>query len=310
MIRFGALCAAFVVGSGAAALDLPGAARLTRETVAEQDSYAVPVGAFANENIPTRNLIGAVRRQAWQIDGNGQTPFQIIQPLQIQLSQDGYRPDFDCDTDRCGGFDFRFGIDVLAAPYMFVNLRQFHFMTLLKGPEGAPTSAVMLLASTTQDLAYLQVVEVSRDASFATEIKPSAPIIKRPSPVVNTDAAPDLLAQGSIVLDGLEFETGATTLGAGPFAGLVELAAFLKANPELRVALVGHTDSVGSLDGNIRISKQRAQAVRQRLIDTHNIRASQLDAEGMGYLAPRASNLNASGREANRRVEVIVLTTQ
>jgi outer membrane protein OmpA-like peptidoglycan-associated protein len=74
--------------------------------------------------------------------------------------------------------------------------------------------------------------------------------------------------------------------------------------------LVGHTDSVGGLSGNIALSKRRAQSVRQRLIDTHGVDPSRLDAEGMGYLSPAASHLTPEGREANRRVEVIVLPAQ
>ena len=85
------------------------------------------------------------------------------------------------------------------------------------------------------------------------------------------------------------------------------MAAFLNAQPSVRVALVGHTDSVGSLSGNIALSKRRAQSVRQRLIDAHGIEAARMQAEGMGYLAPVASNLAETGRDQNRRVEVILL---
>lgn len=316
MIRRALLCAALVViASAAQALDLPGAARLMRETVAEQDSYAVPIGSYVGESVPVLQMAGGVLRQAWQVQGNGLTAFQIIQPLHEQLLDDGYRAAFDCDTDRCGGFDFRFGIDVLPAPYMFVNLRQFHYTTMLRGPEGAPTSAVMLLASTTQDTAYLQVVEVSSGAEFITDITPVSGTPVPDSTPTNTPEAgaasvADLLTRGSVVLEGLEFETGATTLGAGPFQSLADLAAFLGDNPDLRIVLVGHTDSVGALEGNISISRQRAQAVRQRLIDAYGVAPARLDAEGMGYLAPRASNLSPEGREINRRVEAIVLTGQ
>jgi outer membrane protein OmpA-like peptidoglycan-associated protein len=84
----------------------------------------------------------------------------------------------------------------------------------------------------------------------------------------------------------------------------------LRANPNLQVALVGHTDSAGSLEGNIGLSKRRARAVRQRLINAHGVRADQLAAEGMGYLSPVGSNLTEVGRNANRRVEVIVTSTE
>ena len=86
-----------------------------------------------------------------------------------------------------------------------------------------------------------------------------------------------------------------------------ELAAFIQARPGLKLALVGHTDSTGGLDGNIAVSRKRAEAVRDRLIADYGVPSTNVQAQGMGYLAPIANNLTAAGREANRRVEVIVL---
>ena len=97
-------------------------------------------------------------------------------------------------------------------------------------------------------------------------------------------------------------------LGEGPFPSLDQLASFLNSRPSVRIALVGHTDSVGSLDGNIALSRKRAQSVRRRLVDKFKIDPSRLEAQGMGYLAPVASNLAEAGRDANRRVEAILLS--
>ncbi len=306
-----ALCFA---ASGASALDLPGAARLAKEVVIDAAAYPVPIAPFADETVPVLALDGAVRKQAWQLPGQSLTPFQVLAPLVEQLKGDGYSDAFSCEGDRCGGFDFRFGIDVLPAPDMFVNLRDFLFTTLLRGPEGQPDGAVLLLASAAQGVTYLQVVEVSQADGFALNVVSSNPAPTTP-PAQISDARPaepgsidDLLVRGAFILEDLAFDTGATTLGTGPFQTLDDLSNFLLSNPDQRVALVGHTDSVGSLDGNIRISKQRAQAVRKRLVEEYGIPEQQLDAEGMGYLAPRASNLTPEGRETNRRVEVIVLS--
>ena len=72
--------------------------------------------------------------------------------------------------------------------------------------------------------------------------------------------------------------------------------------------LVGHTDAVGALEGNIRLSKKRAEAVMRRLIDGYGVDPVQLSAEGIGYLSPRASNATEEGRRLNRRVEVVLLS--
>jgi OOP family OmpA-OmpF porin len=91
------------------------------------------------------------------------------------------------------------------------------------------------------------------------------------------------------------------------YPSLVALAAFLAENPARRVVLVGHTDAEGGRDSNIALSEARAEAVRRHLIDVLGVNPAQLDAAGIGYLAPRATNETAGGREANRRVEVVLL---
>ena len=115
-----------------------------------------------------------------------------------------------------------------------------------------------------------------------------------------------LLETGHAVLEGLSFETGSAQLAAGDYEVLQTLADLLASKPDLVVALVGHTDSSGSLDGNIALSKRRAGSVLERLVSDYGVPRRQLDAQGMGYLAPIATNLTEEGRTVNRRVEVII----
>ena len=119
-----------------------------------------------------------------------------------------------------------------------------------------------------------------------------------------------LEAQGALALEDLVFESGSAELGAGEFASLKALAAYLRAESGAMVALVGHTDATGSLEGNIALSERRAEAVRARLIEGYGAPAAQLSSEGAGWLAPRATNLTPEGREKNRRVEAVLTSTQ
>ncbi|MEM9637507.1 MAG: OmpA family protein, partial [Pseudomonadota bacterium] len=129
-------------------------------------------------------------------------------------------------------------------------------------------------------------------------------------PAEPSDPETGLLQRGFVVLRDLDFDTGTTALGPGPFTSLDRLAELLQARPELRIALVGHTDTVGGLAPNVTLSRERAQAVRTRLIDQYRIDPDRLEAEGMGYLAPVASNQTPEGRDQNRRVEAILLNTE
>jgi photosystem I P700 chlorophyll a apoprotein A2 len=94
---------------------------------------------------------------------------------------------------------------------------------------------------------------------------------------------------------------------------LEKVAAILGAYAEAEVVLTGHTDSVGSDADNQRLSDQRAESVRDELVQQHQVETARLTTEGKGEKEPVAPNENPdgsdnpAGREQNRRVEVLVL---
>ncbi|MEA3431203.1 MAG: OmpA family protein, partial [candidate division WOR-3 bacterium] len=79
----------------------------------------------------------------------------------------------------------------------------------------------------------------------------------------------------------------------------------LQQNPELKLYVVGHTDNVGSLTYNMKLSQARADAVVTKLISEYSVNAERLEAHGFGFLAPVASNKTEEGRVKNRRVELV-----
>ncbi|HDY95838.1 hypothetical protein LCGC14_0229500 [marine sediment metagenome] len=302
-------------GANALELSLPAAARQTVARDTGPDSYLAPVSAYEDGGFASVKIEGAIARSAWRLEAPGLTPLQIMRPLRTQLENADYRIVLDCSATVCGGFDFRFAIETLPAPNMYVDLRQYQFVTAVKGSLQAPDAVVTLLISTTDTSAYLQIVQADTQAGAAS---PVASVVAQDTQPA-APAAPDAPAQspskmasaleefGHVVLAALDFDTGTAALGQGEFDALVNLAAVLKDQPDLRIALVGHTDSVGGLQGNITLSKNRAAAVRQRLIAVHGIAADRIDAQGMGYLSPIASNQTEAGRDANRRVEAVLL---
>jgi len=303
------LWATAVIWAGAAhalTLELPAAAKPLADQSAQADSYELPLGPFTNGAVPSLPLEGAVSRQSWQIGAQGLTSLQLFAPLREQLIADGYDVLYECSGADCGGFDFRFSTEVLPAPDMHVDLTDFRFLSARKGED----DHLSLLVSRTDNAGFLQLVRVSAGTDTPTEVTQVevaqiAPVSEGAAPLTDT-----LNTLGRAVLDDLTFETGSSALGSGPFESLAALAAFLQADSERRVALVGHTDAVGSLDNNVALSKRRAAAVLERLVSEYDIPRAQLEAEGMGYLSPIAPNQTDAGREANRRVEVILLNTQ
>lgn len=316
MTRGFAFCAVLVLlGSAVAAMDLklPAGARVLSERISALDSYGLPTGVFANGGVPKTSVEGRVVRRTWRISSPDLTTLQVLAPLRDQISAQGYEVLFDCGERDCGGFDFRFAIEVVPAPDMYVDIRDYRFLAA----KGAGDQALSLLVSRSLNALYVQVIEVTPDAETPVPSEP-APAVDvpaepaAPEPVVEQGVTGSLgealMADGHVVLRDLAFGSGATRLSNGTYASLAALAEHLKQNPNLRVALVGHTDSVGALENNIDLSRRRAESVRSRLLEEYDIAAERVEAQGMGYLAPVASNLTREGREANRRVEVILLS--
>ncbi len=110
-------------------------------------------------------------------------------------------------------------------------------------------------------------------------------------------------ARKTLILEGVNFETGKATLTPESQTILDGVAESLVANEEIRVQVTGHTDNTGSRALNMRLSRARADAVRQYLIDK-GVAADRLTAAGLGPDKPIASNRTAEGRAQNRRVEL------
>lgn len=102
------------------------------------------------------------------------------------------------------------------------------------------------------------------------------------------------------------FEPGETELQDDAMANLEDVVELLASEPDRRVRIEGHTDSTGPADANLRISEQRATAVRDALVE-RGIEADRITVKGMGEDFPIASNETEEGRRRNRRVDVILL---
>ena len=280
-------------------------------------SVRLPTGPFADGALPTELLEGALDRRAWRLKAQGMSLTELASPLRQQLLDQGYTIQFDCETRGCGGFDFRFAIEVMAEPGMHVDLGDFRFIAAKKGDE-----VVNLLVSRSPGFGFVQLTRMADQpmadtmpAVVTPAAQPEIPAAPQPTAPISPmqppgDLAAALEATGAVVLEDLVFGSGSSSLEPGEYVTLAALAAWLVADSARRVALVGHTDNSGGMEGNITLSKKRAQAVRAALLKLPGVAAGQVTAEGVGPLAPRTSNASEAGRQKNRRVEVVVTSTQ
>jgi OOP family OmpA-OmpF porin len=338
--RLALLLALVPVAAGAVNLNFPAPATPAVRHDEALGSYELPVGPWHDGKMDTLEVEGPLTRIAWRLDTTTLTTLQILKPLRDQLLKNGFAILYDCSTRNCGGFDFRYHTKVLPEPDMHVDLGDFRYLAAER-PGAHGLQYVSLLVSRSAGARFVQMTQVGADPSAdappprdgAAAQPATAPANPAPQPATgpamqsdtratNNAAAPAttptapadigerLLTEGSVPLDDLKFDSGSAQLSPGDYTSLAALAAWLKANPKRDVTLVGHTDASGSLAANVALSKRRARSVLDRLVGRYGVRRSQLDAAGVGYLAPRASNLTEAGREQNRRVEVMLTATQ
>ncbi len=300
--------------------------QLLGEDIQPQSLLSLALSPATDGTVPTIPVAGTLRKRSWRFSSGFPGTGSVNAELAAQLLDDGYDLILSCDAAGCGGFDFRFGIDVLLPPQMFVDLSDFFYLSARRETDQGP-EAVAALVSRTAQAGMVQIYDVRPDSAPAPEpteaSAPSdppkqeeqqqptaAPEVPPPvsPPETATDVAKTLAQSGHVVLSDLSFETGASRLADTEFASLAALAAFLKDDPNRRIALVGHTDSKGSLAANTSLSQKRAVAVRNRLVNTHGVPKAQVEAQGAGYLAPIATNLTEEGRTRNRRVEAVLLS--
>jgi outer membrane protein OmpA-like peptidoglycan-associated protein len=116
--------------------------------------------------------------------------------------------------------------------------------------------------------------------------------------------AQGLSQQGHIALYGIHFGTDSSAINADSNSTLSEMVSLMKSQPELKVYIVGHTDNSGSLEHNLTLSTQRAQAVVKALQDM-GVPPNRMAAKGMASFSPVATNETDEGKARNRRVELV-----
>lgn len=289
-------------------LPLPPVAQTVLNDVQERGEYDIATGAWREDaGVETLAVAGILNKTVWRIAPYTGTVSQLLAPIEEMLTTEGYQTRLRCQADVCGGFDFRFARDVPREPVMHVDLGNYIYLSAERaGDDGV--DYIEILASRGGQGAYLYVAQVGPAAGEGSTVT-----LSTRSPDLSNAALPvaeQLLTQGRASLDDLVFDTGLSSLSGADYPVLTEIAEILQEDPTRRVTFVGHTDAQGSLDANIALSRARADAVRLHLVDRLGVAPEQVAAEGVGYLAPRAVNATEEGRQANRRVEAILLNTE
>lgn len=137
-----------------------------------------------------------------------------------------------------------------------------------------------------------------KPALGAAVAAPVKAIVQAPAEIVNTPRGP------SLTVNNVLFDFEQSSLRAEADSTVEKAAAYLRNNPERTALIEGHTDHIGAEQYNHGLSLQRSESVKNALID-QGISVSRIKTVGLGETKPVADNASATGRQANRRVEII-----
>ena len=282
------------------------------------DSYTLQTGPFKRydaradrpEFASSQTLEGAVTR-IWYESTGATTSTELLRNYQNELTAQGYVVLYDATKDNAiratPGYLIRFGADPVKTSrtkYVFrgANEESARFASLkLARPEGDVYVGITTVEWAAPDATY----KTQRGAYAALEIVEIAGLQQQMVTVSASDMSKAMTATGRVALYGILFDTGKAEIKPESRAALVEIDKLLKAEPALKLRVVGHTDNQGGLDANLALSKRRAEAVDAALVSQYGIAASRLSAFGVADLAPVASNAAEDGRAKNRRVELV-----
>jgi OOP family OmpA-OmpF porin len=278
------------------AKDYPGIGRFAGSAITgyqakDFDATTVQAAPFKAGKPPDgRRVEGRITRIAYRT-GAGPSILEVAHNFEAQLAKAGFKTLLACDTKQCGGLSFARALDTLPVPQMVVDGFKFRYYAGRKKDGASDTYATVLVSENNKRITAQLIVAVA--GAMENKMVDAAEMAK------------GLGEKGHIALYGIYFDTDKAVIKPASKPTLDEMAKLLRGQPKLKVVIVGHTDSQGSYDYNMKLSKKRAAAVAAALIGTYKIARSRLNTAGVGYLAPVGSNASEEGRALNRRVELV-----
>jgi OmpA-OmpF porin, OOP family len=252
------------------------------------DDYEVPLGPAQGDKFAKSQTVQGKLTMISYTNPTRRSVLEIYKNYEDGLKRGGFQVLFTCNDEKCGGggpagpkfagFTPGYGLRFLSAKRSS-SQGDTYVTVQVQGKNGEDSDS------------WLRVVEVKpMESGLVT---------------VDAKALGDEIARvGHASVYGIYFDTNKAVVKPESEPALKEVVKLLTANPKLKLYVVGHTDGVGGLDSNLDLSRRRAQAVAQWL-SGKGVAASRLKPEGVGPLAPVASNRAEDGRAKNRRVELV-----
>lgn len=248
----------------------------------------------------TTTLEGRVVRITYRAPAE-RSSLEVFRNYEKALAEAGFTTVFACDREACGGRNFNHA----ATP-------KHHYMGFAEYDEEQRYLAAKLARSEGDAYVSLYVVfnraggGPDKDrAMVQLDVIELEPMEERMVVVEASEMERDLASEGRVAVYGILFDFDKDTMQDSSKPQLDEIAKLLKASPELKVFIVGHTDAQGAHAYNLDLSERRAGSVVKALAGDYGIAGERLTPVGVGMVAPVASNRTEDGRARNRRVEIV-----
>jgi OOP family OmpA-OmpF porin len=255
----------------------------------EFDEYELPVGKSVETKdgwkMTTQHMEGKITLIHYEYP-QGRSHLEVYRNYQTALQKAGFQEVFKCvDREGCGAGD-------LKKLGYWGGWNNHYLLTKLSRGEGDVYAAVNWADGGDNRAVFLGVFEVKPMEGGLITVNAAA-------------LGNDISRTGHSAVYGIYFDTGKADVKPESDAALGDIAKLLQQNAALKLHVVGHTDNVGQLASNMDLSHRRADAVVKALTTKYSIAAARLGAQGVGPLAPVASNDSEDGRSKNRRVELV-----
>lgn len=253
-------------------------------------------------------LEGKYTRMAYNFPRE-RSALEVMRNYQAALEKAGLKIVFACAKESCGNSFGEFFLNKRVGDHFIqggeANWEPFNYgrnderYLLAKGtrPDGSLVHVGVYSVAPVQDKLggiYVEIVEAKAMEGGKVSANLNA-----------ADMAKGIAADGKVAVYGVFFDTDKTDVKPESKDALAEMAKLLQQDAKLKLYVVGHTDSQGALAHNLELSQKRAESVIRVLAAEYKVDAKRLSAKGVASYSPAASNDAETGREKNRRVELV-----
>ena len=262
---------------------------LIKEKVTEFDDYELvigPVDSVKSTCLKKEALQGRVARFYYE-NPRGRSHAEIFANYQSAALKAGFQPIYTCKEEGC------YADGKPSNNAQFCGDRSIGIL-----PAAGTRYLSAKLPRKEGDLYLaLHVYEHFTDLHYVTMKPMEVGLVKVDAKALKSG----IEADGHVAVYGIDFDTGKAELKPESAPVIAEIVKLLKADPSLKIHVVGHSDAVGALEANIGLSKRRAEAVVKELSTRHGIASARLRPDGVGPLVPLATNDTEAGRATASR---------